>query len=78
MTEYTRFLRFTNVLNEKLRKDIPRAVLIKSLSRDLNKLTDLSQMEKELFSSPQRVAELLKNPLLEIVMSMKELEAFEA
>ena len=78
LNEYSRYLRFTKLLKEKLRSDIPRDVLIKSLSRDLNALTDLSAREKELFSSEERVEKLLQNPLLEIVTSIKELDGYNS
>jgi len=73
LDEYKRYLEFANLLKEKLRQDIPREVLIKSLTREVGRLADLTPKEKELFSSEEETEKLLKNPLLEIVMSIKEL-----
>ena len=78
LDEYRRYLEFANLLKEKLREEIPRGVLVKSLARDLGTLTDLTPQEKELFSSEERIETLLKNPLLEIVMSIKELADLRA
>ena len=49
-------------------------MLIKALQRDINLLSDLSPQEKKMFETEQSIEKLLKNPELEIVMSVKELE----
>ena len=73
LKEYQRFLHFSKLLQAKLKQKIPNQFLVASLLKDVAKL-DFSAEEKKIFSTQESIQEMLKNPLLEIALSIQELD----
>ena len=76
LNEYNRFIQFTSVLHGKLTEAIPQDFLTKSLFKSLESMK-LSDQEKKLFNDQNVFKEFLKDPLLEIALSFKELEQID-
>ena len=71
LNDYKQFIKFSQGLREQLKGDISQEKLITRLSKDLKKMK-LSHEEQRAFESEEKMKKLLKSPLLEIVMTIKE------
>ena len=53
LDEYAKFLKFSEMLRIKFRQDIPKEVLIKHLTKDINQLKNLTVQERKLFQNEE-------------------------
>jgi len=53
LEEYAKFLKFTEMLRIKFRQEIPKDVLIKHLTKDINQLKNLTVQERKLFQNEE-------------------------
>jgi len=72
--EYHRYFKFWEKLRAKLKEKIKKPELIKALVGSIKTMKNLTIQERKLFESEESITKLLENPMLEIVMSIKELD----